>query len=87
MQNLVTIDDIAAAERTIQGWVERTPSIKSPGLGTKLGAQGRAFDARRAVDEPVDRALRRHDVVDGDEVVHDASRKEKGREPKPPPSI
>jgi threonine dehydratase len=39
MQNLVTIDDIAAAERTIEGWVERTPSIKSPALAAKLGAR------------------------------------------------
>lgn len=39
MQNLVTIDDIVAAERTIDGWVERTPSLKSPALGAKLGAR------------------------------------------------
>jgi len=37
MHNLVTNDDIVAAERAIAGRVERTPSIKSPALGAKLG--------------------------------------------------
>ena len=39
MQNLVTIDDIIAAERAIDGAVVRTPAIKSPALGAKLGAR------------------------------------------------
>lgn len=39
MHNLVTIEEIAAAERAIGGLVERTPSIKSPALSAKLGCR------------------------------------------------
>src|SRR3569623_2062361 len=39
MHNLVTTDDIAAAEKAIEGRVQRTPSLWSPALGTKLGAR------------------------------------------------
>ena len=41
MNTLVTVEEIAAAERAIAGLVERTPSIKSPALSTKLGARVR----------------------------------------------
>jgi threonine dehydratase len=39
MQNLVTIDDIAAAERLLEGWVQRTPSLWSQALGATLGCR------------------------------------------------
>jgi len=38
MNDLVSIDDIVAAERAITGHVLRTPSVESPGLAAKLGA-------------------------------------------------
>ena len=37
MHNLVTVEEIAAAERAIAGRVERTPTLKSAALAAKLG--------------------------------------------------
>jgi threonine dehydratase len=39
MHNLVTNDDIAAAEQALEGWIERTPAIQSPALGARLGCR------------------------------------------------
>ena len=35
--NLVSLDDIRAAARTITGHVERTPTVASPGMSAFLG--------------------------------------------------
>jgi threonine dehydratase len=39
MQNLITVEDIAAAERGIDGLVLKTPSVASPGLSAALNAR------------------------------------------------
>ena len=39
MSNLITVEDIAAAERGIDGLVLRTPSVASPGLAAHLGSR------------------------------------------------
>jgi threonine dehydratase len=37
MANLLSLDDIRAAARTITGHVERTPTVASPGMSALLG--------------------------------------------------
>ena len=37
MANLLCLDDIRAAARTITGYVERTPTVASPGMSALLG--------------------------------------------------
>src|SRR3954454_15315880 len=37
MTNLLSLDDIRAAARTITGHVERTPTVPSPGMSAHLG--------------------------------------------------
>jgi len=37
MANLLSLDDIRAAARTIAGHVERTPTVASPGMSALLG--------------------------------------------------
>src|SRR6187397_2777526 len=37
MANLLSLDDIRAAARTISGHVERTPTVASPGMSALLG--------------------------------------------------